>query len=76
MEIIPGIDISNGLNIIVGILIKLLMVILSILALILVRQDQLMEKVVNIPVGINFKWLVWGYFVLTLSLAAIVIVLL
>lgn len=76
MEIIPGLDISNGLNIVVGIMIKLLMVILSVLALVLIRQDQLMEKVVNIPVGINFRWFVSGYFVLTLSLTAIVIVLL
>lgn len=75
MEILPGITLSIGFNLIVGIMVKILMLILLLLSLILVRQESLMDKVVNIPLGRNFKMVVWTYFVLTLMLTAIVIVL-
>jgi hypothetical protein len=75
MEIIPGLDLNIGINLIVGIMVKVLMVFLVILSLIMVRQESLMDKVVNIPLGRNLKMVVWTFFILTLMLAAIVIVL-
>ena len=75
MESINNITLSQGLNVLVGIMIKVLMVCLTLMALILVRQDQLMAKVVDIPFGSKFKLIVWSFFVLTLGLTAIVIVL-
>lgn len=68
-------SVSDGFNLIMGIMVKALMICLSLLALILVRQDQLMAKVVDIPFGGKFKLIVWSFFLLTLGLTAIVIVL-
>ena len=75
MEIIPGISLNAGLNFIVGLMVKLLMVILLLLSGIMVKQESTMDKVVNIPMGRNFKMIVWTFFVLTGMLTAIVIVL-
>lgn len=75
MDLITEANLSIGLNILVGVMVKILMVILLLLSLIMIRQDSLMNKVVNIPLGRNFKMVVWSYFVLTLMLTAIVIVL-
>ena len=75
MELIPGINLSASFNLVVGIMIKILMVLLLLLSMVLLRQDSLMEKVVNIPLGRNFKMILWTYFVLTLLLTGIVIVL-
>ncbi len=75
MEILPGIELTAGLSFVVGIMVKILMVLLLLLSLILIRQDSLMARVVNIPLGRNLKMVVWTYFVLTLMLTAIVIVL-
>lgn len=75
MEILPGVNLNIGINFVVGIMVKILMVLLLLLSLILIRQDSLMDKVVNIPLGRNFKMIVWTYFVLTLMLTAIVLVL-
>jgi len=67
--------IGQGLNLIIGLLVKVLMVMLTLLSLILLRQDQLMSKVLDIPFGSGFKMIVWSFLVLTLVLTAIVIVL-
>lgn len=75
MEIIPGLDLSFGLNFVIGIMVKILMIFLLLLSIIMIRQDTLMEKVVNIPLGRSFKMVIWTYFVLTLLLTAIVVVL-
>jgi hypothetical protein len=75
MDIIAGINLNAGLNLLVGIMVKILMVLLLILSLVMVRQESLMDKAVNIPLGRNFKMIVWTYFVLTLMLTGIVIVL-
>ena len=75
MEILPGVNLNIGLNFIIGVMVKILMIFLLILSLIMVRQESLMDKVVNIPLGRNFKMVVWSFFVLTLMLTAIVIVL-
>lgn len=75
MELIPGVNLNLGFNLIVGIMIKILMVLLLLLSLVMVRQEGLMDRVVNIPLGRNFKMVVWSFFVLTLMLTAIVIVL-
>jgi hypothetical protein len=68
-----NIDMNTGLNIAVGIMVKVGMVFLLILSFITVRQESLMDKVVNIPLGRNFKRIVWSFLVLTVVLTAIVI---
>ena len=72
MEILPGIVIS--LDLVVGIMVKVLMVMLSVMSLLVVRQASLMDRVVNIPIGGNFKILAWTVMILALMLTAIVIV--
>ena len=65
-----------NLSFIVGILIKALLVLLTLLALVTVRQAGLMDKVVNVPIGGWFKSLAWGYFwvclVLTIGIVLLV----
>ena len=68
-----NIDVNTGLNLMVGIMVKVGMVFLLILSFIMVKQESLMDKVVNIPLGRNFKMLVWSFFMLTVILTAIVI---
>lgn len=46
----------------VGIFVKILMVILTLLALVTVRQASLMDKVLDVPIGNSFKALAWGFF--------------
>lgn len=75
MDIIPGVNLSVGLNMVVGIMVKILMFLLLLLSFIMVRQESMMDKAVGIPLGRNFKMIVWTFFVLTLMLTGIVIVL-
>ncbi len=75
MEIFPGITIEGGLSLVVGVMIKILMVILLLLSLLLVKQDELMSRVVNVEVGRGLKLFVWGYFLVVLGLTAIVVML-
>lgn len=70
MEIIPGLHI--GLDFVVINMAKVGMVFLCILNLVLVKQESTMEKVVSIPIKGSLRILVWGTFVLTLVLTAIV----
>ncbi len=58
---------------IVGIMVKIMMFLLLVLALVMVRQTSLMDKVVKLPVGGNVKLLTLSYFVLMLFLTAIVV---
>lgn len=75
MELLPGVNLSIGLNLVVGILVKILMIIIFLLSLVMLRQESLMDKVVNIPLGRNFKMVVWTFSLLTFMLTAIVVVL-
>lgn len=72
MEIIPGVTIS--LNLIIGIMVKVAMLLLLILSLIMVRQESLMDRVVNFSIGGSLKILVWLFCGLSLLFTVIVIV--
>ncbi|OGD72697.1 hypothetical protein A3K29_00940 [Candidatus Collierbacteria bacterium RIFOXYB2_FULL_46_14] len=71
MEIIPGVTIS--LSMIVGLMVKVSMILFLILSLIMVRQESLMDKVVNLPIGKSLKVLTWGYFLFSLFVTVIVL---
>lgn len=71
MEIIPGVTIS--LSMIVGFMVKISMVLFLILSLIMVRQESLMDRVVNLPIGKSLKFLTWGYFLFSLFVTVIVL---
>lgn len=71
MEIIPGVIIS--LSMIVSLMVKLSMVLLLILSLIMIRQESLMDRVVNLPIGKSLKFMAWGFFGLTLLTTVIVV---
>lgn len=71
MEIIPGVTIS--ISMVVGWMIKISMILLSILGLIMIRQETLMDKVVNLPIGKSLKVFVWGYFLLCLFVTVILL---
>lgn len=71
MEIIPGVTIS--LSMIVSFMVKISMVLFLILSLIMVRQESLMDRVVNLPIGKGLKILTWGYFLFSLFATVIVL---
>jgi hypothetical protein len=71
MEIIPGLTISVSL--IVGIMVKISMILLFVLSLVMVRQESLMNGVVDLPIGGNLKMFTWGFSAAILLLTAIVI---
>lgn len=70
---IPGLN--AGLNLVVGILVKILFGLITILALLMSRQTVLMDKVVNIPVGGFLKSLTMLFFFLCLLMTAAVVLL-
>ena len=74
MEILPGLSIDITLSSVVGLMVKILMLLLLLLSVIIVRQESLMNKVVNLPVGGNLRVLVWVFFVMTLILTVLVMV--
>lgn len=71
IEILPGLSVN--LNLVVGLMVKVLMVLITGLSLVIVRQVNLMAKVVSVPVGGNFKLLSWMFFWVCLVLTGIVI---
>lgn len=71
LEILPGINLD--LSSVMMWMIKILMVLITGLALIMVRQVKLMNKVVNVPVGGNFKMISQLFFWVCLVLTGIVI---
>jgi hypothetical protein len=71
MEIVPGINI--GLSEVVGFMIKILFGLITLLSLIIIRQVGLMHKVVSVNVGGNIKMVAWMFFVISLVLTGIVI---
>ncbi len=71
VEIFPGLVIT--LDLVVGLMIKVIMVILLLLSIIMVRQDSLMDRVVDISLGGKLKLLVWAFFILNLLMTVIVV---
>ena len=71
IELIPGIDI--GLNEVVGVMVKIILVLVTLLSLIIMRQVSLMHKVVSVHVGGNIKVIAFLFFVISLVLTGIVI---
>jgi len=71
MEIIPGVVISFSM--IVSLMVKVSMVLVLVLSLIMVRQESLMDRVVNLPVGKSLKIVTWAFFGLTLLTTVIVV---
>jgi hypothetical protein len=71
MEVISGIDI--GLSAVVGLMVKILLGLITLLSLVIVRQVSLMHKVVNVHVGGNIKMAALLFFVISLVLTGIVI---
>lgn len=60
-------------SMIVGVMAKIMMLLLLVLALVMVRQAALMGRVVNLPIGGNLKLLSWSFFALLLLLTVIVV---
>ncbi|KKT42615.1 MAG: hypothetical protein UW88_C0011G0080 [Candidatus Collierbacteria bacterium GW2011_GWD2_45_10] len=58
---------------IVSFMVKISMVLFLILSLIMVRQESLMDRVVNLPIGKSLKILTWGYFLFSLFVTVIVL---
>ena len=71
MELVPGVDI--GLSEVIGIMVKILFVLITLLSLVIVRQVGLMDKVVSVTVGGNIKTVAFAFFVTSLVLTGIVI---
>ncbi|KKT83089.1 MAG: hypothetical protein UW80_C0022G0012 [Microgenomates group bacterium GW2011_GWC1_44_9] len=71
MELIPGVTIN--LSMIVSFMVKISMVLILILSLIMIRQESLMDRVVNLPIGKSLKILTWGFFGITLFVTVIVL---
>ena len=71
MEFLPGIDI--GLSEGVGVMVKAVVVLITLLSLVIVRQTSLMHKVVSVHIGGNIKTMAFVFFVISLVLTGIVI---
>ncbi len=71
MEIIPGVTIN--LSLIVSMMVKISMVLILILSLIMIRQESLMDRVVNLPIGKGLKLITWGFVGITLLSTVIVL---
>lgn len=71
MEIIPGITIN--LSVIVSLMVKVSMILILVLSLIIVRQESLMDRVVNLPIGKGLKLITWVFFTITLLMTVIVL---
>lgn len=72
MEIIPGLTIN--LSLIIGIMVKIAMILMLILSFVMIRQESLMDRVVNFSIGGSLKMLVWLYCGMSLLFTVIVIV--
>lgn len=66
-------DGSITVSLIVGVMAKITMVLLLLVALIMLRQTALMDRVVKLPVGAGLKILIWSFFALILVLTVIVV---
>lgn len=71
MEIIPGVVVN--ISMVVGFMVKVSMVLILILSLLMIRQESLMDRVVNLPTGQSLKIITWAFFGLTLLTTVIVV---
>ncbi len=71
MEIIPGVIVS--ISMIVGFMVKVSMVLILVLSLLMIRQESLMDRVVNLPTGRSLKVITWAFFGLMLLTTVIVV---
>jgi hypothetical protein len=71
IDAIPNMNI--GLSEVVGLMVKVLMGLITLLSLVIVRQVGLMDKVVSVTVGGNIKIVAFMFFVISLVLTGIVI---
>lgn len=60
-------------SMIVGVMIKILIGLLTVMAVVMTRQVALMDRVVKLPVGGSIKALVWSVLILMVLLTAIVV---
>lgn len=60
-------------SMIVGVMIKILMGLLTVMVVVMTRQVALMDRVVKLPVGGSIKALVWSVLILMVLLTAIVV---
>ena len=74
MELINGIHVD--LSLIVGMLIKILLVIVSFVSLLTVKQASVMDKVVNIPIGGWVKGISWIFFAVVVFVSLLIILVL
>ncbi len=72
-QVVPGLDIT--LSLVVGLFVKALLVILTLLSLVTVRQAGLMDKVLSVPIGNWFKTVAYGFFFVCLVLTVGVVLL-
>lgn len=70
MELVPGLEM--GLSDIVGTMIKVILVLITLLFLVIIRQVNLMDKVVSVHVGGNIKTMAFVFFMISLVLTGIV----
>ncbi len=71
INLLPGLN--SHLSLIVGILVKILLALLTLLSLVSVRQASLMDRVVNVPMGSWFKRATWGFFWFSLIMMILVV---
>lgn len=69
------IDLNAGVNLITGVLVKILFGLVTMMALLMMKQASLMNRVVDIPVGGWFRGMTGAFFVLCLLLTALVVLL-
>ena len=65
-----------NMNLIVGIFVKILLVMMTVLSLIMVRQAGLMDRVVNVPIGSWFKGITFLFMLLCVGVTLMTILVL
>lgn len=68
-------NLEEGVNLITGVLVKILFGLVTIMAILMMKQVSLMDRVVNIPVGGWFKGITRAFFILCLILTVLVVLL-
>lgn len=66
---------GDHVSFVVGLMLKVLLIMLTLVALIAVRQTMLMDRVVKVPAGKYFKLGSWIFFWSAMIMTAIVVVL-
>lgn len=66
---------GDHVSFVVGLMLKVLLIMLTLITLIAVRQTTLMDRVVKVPAGKYFKTGAWVFFWSAMILTAMVVVL-